>query len=69
MVRAGVVAHPAEWPFSGFNEIQAPRKRYAIIDYIGLRDALGFRSFQDLVVSYRKRIEASLEKDNIRDAK
>jgi hypothetical protein len=45
------------------------KKRYALIDYTGLRDALGFRSFQDLVVSYRKRIEASLEKDNIRDAK
>ena len=45
------------------------KKRYAMIDYTGLRDALGFRSFQDLVVSYEKRIEASLEKDNIRDAK
>jgi REP element-mobilizing transposase RayT len=69
MVRAGVVAHPSEWPFSGFNEIQTPRKRYAIIDYSGLRDTLGFRSFQDLAVSYRRWIEASLEKDNIRDAK
>jgi putative transposase len=40
-----------------------------MIDYSGLRDTLGFRSFQDLVASYRKWIEASLEKDNIRDAK
>ena len=24
MVRAGIVTHPSEWPFSGYNEIQNP---------------------------------------------
>jgi len=33
MVRAGVVKHPAEWPFCGYNEIQNPRQRYSLIDY------------------------------------
>jgi len=33
MVRAGVVCHPSEWPFSGYNEIQRPRKRYALVDW------------------------------------
>lgn len=32
MVRAGVVNHPSEWPFGGYNEIQNPTKRYSIID-------------------------------------
>ena len=32
MVRTGVVQHPSEWPFSGYNEIQNPRERYALID-------------------------------------
>lgn len=32
MVRAGVVEHPSEWPDCGYNEIQNPRQRYAIID-------------------------------------
>jgi len=36
MVRAGVVNHPSEWKFSGFNEIQRPRRRYSIIDYKSL---------------------------------
>jgi putative transposase len=32
MVRAGVVGHPSEWPFSGYNEIQNPFQRYALIN-------------------------------------
>ena len=36
MVRAGVVKHPSEWAFSGYNEIQKPRQRYALIDDAGL---------------------------------
>jgi putative transposase len=33
MVRAGVVKHPSEWEFSGYHEIQNPRRRYRIIDH------------------------------------
>ena len=29
MVRAGMVTHPSEWPFSGYNEIQNPRQTYS----------------------------------------
>ena len=36
MVRAEAVRHPSEWKFSGFNEIQKPRRRYRIIDYKSL---------------------------------
>ena len=32
MVRAGVVRHPSEWLFLGYNEIQAPRSRYGLIN-------------------------------------
>ena len=32
MVRAGVVAHPLEWRWSGFAELVGLRKRYRIID-------------------------------------
>ena len=41
MVRAGVVSHPSEWHWSGFNEIQKPKMRYAIINYKRLCDFLG----------------------------
>jgi Activator of Hsp90 ATPase homolog 1-like protein len=32
MVRTGIVTHPQEGPFSGYHEIQEPRKRYGLID-------------------------------------
>jgi putative transposase len=70
MVRAGVIAHPSEWAFGGYNEIQAPRERYALIDYEGLRDLLNFRSMNDLAAAYRGWIEESLqEASHFRDEK
>jgi putative transposase len=70
MVRAGVVEHPSEWAFGGYNEIQTPRKRYALIDYDGLRDLLNFRSMDDLAATYRGWIEESLkEGSHFRDEK
>jgi hypothetical protein len=51
MVRAGVVSHPSMWPFSGYNQIQGPRKKNILIDAVGsrtfverVRDLLGFRA-------------------------
>ncbi len=49
MVRAGVVAHPREWQFGGYRELNGARKRYRIIDrdrLLGLpgsSDVAGFR--------------------------
>ena len=37
MVRAGVVRHPSEWPFGGYNEIQNPHRKNVIIAYERLR--------------------------------
>lgn len=48
MARAGVVAHPSEWEFCGYNEIQNPRKRKGIIDFDRLMDLLGFEGYDDL---------------------
>ena len=31
MVRTGVVSHPSEWPFGGYNEIQNPRRKCVLI--------------------------------------
>jgi REP element-mobilizing transposase RayT len=70
MVRAGVVEHPSEWAFSGYNEIQAPRERYALIDYEGLKDLLGFKGMDDLALTYRGWVEESLrELGRYRDGK
>ena len=64
MVRAGVVGHPSEWAFSGYNEIQAPRERYALIDYRGLRELLNFTRVNELADAYRGWVEQSLHADD-----
>jgi len=60
MVRAGVVTHPSEWPFSGYNEIQNPRQRYSLIDHGRLRDLLDIKSMEELKRSYRDWVEKSV---------
>jgi putative transposase len=42
IVRAGVVSHPTEWPFSGFYEIQNERKKFNRIDKKRLMKIFGF---------------------------
>ena len=66
MVRAGVVKHPSEWPFSGFNEIQDPPQRYAIIDRAGLQELLDRKSQAELAVAYRGWIDETLGKGTLR---
>jgi REP-associated tyrosine transposase len=41
MVRTGIVSHPSEWVWSGYNEIQNKKQRYTIIDYRLLSELLG----------------------------
>ena len=48
MVRAGVVKHPSQWEFCGYNEIQNPIKRKGIIGFDRLMDLPGFENYDDL---------------------
>ena len=45
MVRAGVVSHPAMWPFCGYNEIQEPRRKNVLIDYERLQRLVGAKFY------------------------
>ncbi len=60
MVRAGVVNHPKEWAFSGYNEIQEPKQRYAIIDYEKLISLLQKKDFETLQSFCREMVESRL---------
>lgn len=60
MVRAGVVNHPEEWPFCGYNEVQSPRQRYSLIDYQRLISLLQMKDLEELQESCRNRIEQAL---------
>ena len=70
MVRASVVTHPSEWDFGGYNELQNPRERYAIIDYKRLMDLLHISTIDDLRNSHKKWVEEILKTQNhVRESK
>ena len=70
MVRAGVVHHPSEWPFSGNNEIQQPRRKKKLIHYDRLGQLLGFDHYDDLKANHKKWVESGLQdQKNSRDAR
>ena len=46
MVRAGVISHPSEWPFSGYHEIRSPQRKFAYIAYQKLAEKAGFPSYE-----------------------
>ena len=64
MVRAGVVKHPSEWEFCGYNEIQNPRKRKGIIDFDRLMDLLVFENYDDLKDALYKWVDSVTPNDN-----
>ena len=64
MVRAGAVAHPSEWSWSGHNEIQTPEERYARINRTTLMALLGIHDNKTLSQHHRQWINDALEKDS-----
>ncbi len=52
MVRAGVVTHPSEWKFCGYNEIQNPRRKCAVIAYEKLAELSGFALYDNFRESH-----------------
>jgi REP element-mobilizing transposase RayT len=60
MVRTGVVKHPSEWEHSGYQEIQAPPKRYSIIDTNGLMQLCGIPKAERLRENHKEWVEEEL---------
>jgi len=60
MVRAGVVDHPADWPFCGYNEIQKPKRKNVLINYDMLRDMLGFKLYDEVIAYHKKWVDDCL---------
>ena len=52
MVRAGVVSHPSEWQFGGYNEIQNPRRKCTVIAYEKLAELSGFALYDNFRESH-----------------
>jgi putative transposase len=64
MVRAGVVEHPTQWEFCGYNEIQRPKKRKGIIDFDRLMELLGFENYEDLKDAHYKWVGSAMPADD-----
>ncbi len=53
MVRAGVVSKPEHWCWGGYNEIQLPLSRYAVIDIPALLEIFGTSKLNILQSAHR----------------
>lgn len=60
MVRAGVVDHPSNWIYSGYNEIQKPRRKNILITYDVLMKLSGYSNYHDFQKAHRRWIEAAI---------
>lgn len=70
MVRAGIVQHPAEWSFCGYNEIQNPSHRYTLIDLKSLMQLLQISNYEELKELCESRAYNAInEMDKLRDGK
>ena len=61
MVRAGVIAHPIEWNFSDYREIQKPRRKCASIAYERLQELTGFGFYDEFTAAHGSWGDAILE--------
>ena len=55
-----MVKHPSMWSFSGYNEIQVPRRKNVLIDYEKLQKYIGAMSYEELKRSHRGWVEEYL---------
>jgi len=60
MVRAGVVNHPSEWPYGGYQEIQSPRRKCAVVAYETLAEKAGFQSYDSFKKAHREWVNGTL---------
>ena len=60
MVRAGVVAHPRDWRWCGYDELTGRRQRYRILDINHLIERLGLTSRSDFHTWYSDAVERQL---------
>ena len=58
--------HPSEWEMSGYNEIQRPHERYALIDQKSLLEFCEIQDKEQLKKEHRQWIEEALREEESR---
>ena len=66
MVRAGVVNHPSDWGFSGYDEIQNPCQRYRIIDYESVIKLFQFSDLDHMKASLHQWVVEAIKHDPLK---
>ncbi len=61
MVRAGVVSHPSQWRWCGYDELTGRRQRYRLLDLDCVSKWLGGMDRPTLFREYRQAIERAIE--------
>ena len=65
MVRTGVLNHPKEWPYCGYNEILSHRQRYMLIDIKELMELLDVGTREELRNVYSAWIDKKIESEEL----
>ena len=68
MVRAGVISHPSEWKFGGYNEIQKPPRKCVIIAYGKLAELAGFSMYDSFQKCHYEYVTELLQNDVFRQS-
>jgi putative transposase len=63
MVRTGVVAHPAQWPWCSYSEWMGQRRRYGVVDRKECLRVLGGASLVEFGANYDALINSRLAQD------
>ena len=66
MVRAGVVAHPRDWPACGYDELTGQRKRYRILDIPHLVERIGMSSVEQFHAWYARSVDERLASEHLK---
>ena len=65
MVRAGVVSHPCEWQWCGYQELVGEKTRYRLLDLDRLLELLGMPDPESFAAEYRTRVRRDIEEKRL----
>ena len=65
MVRAGVVAHPEQWAWCGYDELVGKRQRYRLVDRERLLELLGGCDAEGFAANYAAMVDEDIERGRL----
>ena len=66
MVRAGVVKHPSEWRWCGYDELTGRRSRYCVLNTERFMETLEYNSLKEFQTVYGELIRNKIESDELK---